>query len=199
MAADTKLATVKLVAFAGSLRQGSHNHQLVEFAAAAARRAGAQVTVVRLRELELPLLDQDLEDAHGLPAGAKRLKQLLIEADGMLIASPEYNGSLSAALKNAIDWCTRTERPDEPALRAFKGKTAALLAASPGALGGIRGLTHLRTILAGIGVFVLPDQKGVPAADKAFDADGQPRDAALAKAVTAIAERLVETCRRLRS
>ncbi|MEI9892954.1 MAG: NAD(P)H-dependent oxidoreductase [Chthoniobacter sp.] len=182
----------KLAAFAGALRTGSYNKKLVAIAADAARAAGAEVTVVDLRELNLPLFDQDIEDATGLPEGAKRFKALLRESDGFLIASPEYNSSISAPLKNAIDWASRQESEDEPSVVAFRGKTAALMAASAGALGGLRGLVTLRSILGNIGVFLLPDQVGIPAAYEAFDEAGQLKDARKAKQVAALAKALVD-------
>src|SRR3984885_13359691 len=141
----------KIVAFAGSLRAGSYNKKLVAIAAEAARAAGAEVTVVDLRELALPVFDQDIEDAKGLPEGAKRFKALLRASDGFLIASPEYNGSITAALKNAIDWASRAESDDEPPVVAFRDKAAALMSASPGALGGLRSLMTVRAILSQIG------------------------------------------------
>src|SRR5687767_5557001 len=106
----------KIAAFAGSLRAGSLNKKLLAIGVEAARAAGADVTVVDLRELALPLFDQDIEDASGLPEGAKRFKAILRASDGFLIASPEYNSSVTAALKNAIDWASREESDDEPAL-----------------------------------------------------------------------------------
>src|SRR5436189_4076042 len=124
----------KIVAFAGSLRSGSFNKKLIAIAVDAARQAGAEVTLVDLRDLALPLFDQDIEDASGLPEGARRFKALLRESDGFLIAAPEYNSSITGALKNAIDWASRGETDDEPPLVAFRGKAAALMAASPGAL-----------------------------------------------------------------
>ena len=99
----------KIVAFSGSLRAGSFNKKLVALAAEAARAAGAEVTVVDLRDLALPLFDEDLEAASGLPDGAKKFKALLRASDGFLIASPEYNSSVTGALKNAIDWASRAE------------------------------------------------------------------------------------------
>lgn len=183
---------IKIVAFAGSLRAGSFNKKLLAVAVAAARAAGAEVTVVDLRELALPLFDQDLEAASGLPDGAKRFKVLLRASDGFLIASPEYNGSVTAALKNAIDWVSREESDDEPPLVAFTGKVAALMAASPGGVGGMRSLMTLRGILAHIGVLVLPEQVTIPAAHEAFDEAGQLKDARKAKQVAKLASGLVE-------
>jgi NAD(P)H-dependent FMN reductase len=188
----------KIVAFAGSLRAGSYNKKLLAVAVEAARAAGAEVAVVDLRELALPLFDQDLEDASGLPDGAKRFKSLLREADGLLIASPEYNSSITAALKNAIDWASRTETDDEPSLVAFKGKAAALLAASPGALGGLRGLVTVRSILGNLGVLVLPDQVAIPTAHEAFNEAGQIKDERKAKQVARLASGLVELATKLK-
>ena len=181
---------LKIVAFAGSTRSGSYNKQLVRIAARAATEAGAEVTLVDLRDLALPLLDQDLESADGLPEGARKFKQLLRESDGFLIASPEYNSSITGVLKNAIDWASRAESDDEPPLVAFRGKAAALLSASPGALGGMRGLVHLRSILGNIGVLALPDQVTVSAAYEAFDESGALKDPAKEKQVVALARAL---------
>ena len=188
----------KIVAFAGSLRTGSFNKKLVALAADAARAAGAEVTVVDLRELALPLFDQDLEDASGLPEGAKKFKALLRASDGFLIASPEYNSSITAALKNAIDWASRAESDDEPPLAAYKGKVAALMATSPGALGGLRGLVTLRSILGNIGVIALPDQVAIPTAHEAFDDSGKLKDERKVKQVAALVDKLVKISVKLR-
>ena len=186
-----------IAAFAGSTRTGSFNKKLLAIAADAARAAGAEVTVVDLRELALPLFDQDLEAAGGLPGGAKKFKALLRASDGFLIASPEYNSSITAALKNAVDWASRAESDDEPPLAAFRGKVAALCSASPGALGGVRGLVTLRSILGNIGVVVLPDQVCVSAAHEAFDESGRLKDERKGKQIASLAKGLVETARKL--
>ena len=183
--------TPKILAFAGSTRSSSFNKQLIRVAANAARAAGAEVTLVDLRDFPLPLFDEDLETEHGLPDNAKKLKSLFRDHDAFLIASPEYNSSITAVLKNALDWASRDESDDEPALSAYRGKTAALLSASPGALGGLRGLVHLRSILGNIGVIVLPDQVALPKAHEAFDDAGQLKDQRPAKQVTALAQGLV--------
>ena len=188
----------KILAFAGSLRAGSFNKKLVHIAAEAARAAGAEVTVVDLRDLALPIFDQDVEDASGLPEGAKKFKALLRASDGFLIASPEYNSSITAALKNAIDWASRAETDDEPPLVAYKGKVAALCAASPGALGGLRGLVTLRSILGNIGVLVLPDQVAIPGAHEAFDEAGKLRDERKAQQVAKLATGLVDILGKLK-
>src|SRR5438309_2050046 len=158
----------KILAFAGSTRTGSFNKKLVPIAIEGARAAGAEVTHIDLRDIPMPLYDGDLEAREGLPPNAKRLKQLMIEHDGFLIAAPEYNSSITGALKNAIDWASRPE-PNEQTLVAFSGKVAALMSASPGALGGMRGLITVRSILGNINTLVLPYQVSVPRAHEAFD------------------------------
>ena len=167
--------TPRILAFAGSLRRESFNKKLVPIAAKAARGAGAEVTLIDLKDFPLPLFDQDLEAEQGMPDNGKKLKQLFIDHDGLLIASPEYNSSFPAVLKNAIDWVSRPA-PGEPSLVAFRGKVATLMSASPGALGGLRGLVHVRSILGNIGVIVLPEQIAVAQAHEAFNPDGSLKD-----------------------
>ena len=132
--------------------------------------------MIALRDFPLPVFDQDLEDASGKPEAAARLKAIFREHHGLIIASPEYNSSVTAALKNAIDWVSRADSDDEPMLSALGGKTAVLCAASPGALGGLRGLVHLRSILGHIGINVLPDQLTLSKAHEAFREDGSMFD-----------------------
>lgn len=166
----------KILAFAGSLRRDSFNKKLVQIAANGARAAGAEVTVVDLRDFPMPLFDQDLEEAEGLPANVKRFKALMKAHQGLLIASPEYNSSITAVLKNTLDWASRAE-PGEAPLACFNGKVAGLMAASPGALGGLRGLVTLRSILGNIQVIVVPEQVAVSKAHETLLADGKLADA----------------------
>jgi len=167
--------SVRLLAFCGSARKESCNRRLLAAAVATARGDGATVTEFDLRSDLLPLYDGDLEAQHGLPAAARELKQLFAAHDGFLIASPEYNGFFPPLLKNALDWVSRPA-PELPA--PYAGKTAGLLAASPGALGGIRCLPHLRLLLSNLGVTVSPAQMALGRADQAFAADGRLADAA---------------------
>ena len=161
----------RILAFASSTRRESFNKKLVAIAAQGAREAGAEVTLIDLKDFPLPLFDQDLEAEQGMPENGKKLKKLFIDHDGLLIASPEYNSSFPAVLKNAIDWVSRPA-PGEPSLVAFRGKVATLMSASPGALGGLRGLVHVRSLLGNIGAIVLPDQIAVAKAHEAFQPDG---------------------------
>ncbi|QDU11962.1 NADPH-dependent FMN reductase [Gimesia aquarii] len=163
----------RIVAFAGSTRENSYNKRLVRIAANSARESGADVKLIDLRDFPMPLFDEDLETKEGKNEAARDFKQLLIDSDGILISSPEYNGSLSAVLKNAIDWATRADAGEAPgSLPAFRGKVVSLMSASPGGLGGLRGLVHLRAILGGLGCIMLPAQLAVSSAHDAFDESG---------------------------
>ncbi len=191
------MSTPKILVFAGSTRSASYNKQLARFAAEAARGAGAEVTLLDLRDYTLPLFDEDLEEQQGLPENAKKLKALFRAHDAFIIASPEYNSSITAVLKNTIDWCSRSESDDEPALAAYRGKTALLLSASPGGFGGMRGLVHLRSVLGNIGVIVLPDQVAVPKAHEVFDSAGGIKDERTAGQVTRVVKGLVDFLKKL--
>jgi len=186
----------KILAFAGSTRVDSFNKKLVKIAAAGATAAGADVTIIDLRDYPLPLYDQDLETASGLPPEGRRLKDLFLANHGLLIASPEYNSSVSAVLKNTIDWVSRPV-PGEAPLACFVGHVAGLVSASPGQLGGLRGLVHLRSILGNIRVTVLPEQVSVMKAAEAFGADGKLKDAAQQASVEAIGARVAEVAAKL--
>ena len=161
----------KIIALSGSSRVKSWNKKLVKIAADGARSAGAEVTNINLADFPMPLYNGDLEEKQGLPNAVQDLKSLMINCDGFLIASPEYNGGYSALLKNTIDWISRPVAGEER-LRAFAGKKAVIMSASPGALGGVRGLTQLRQILTNIQMIVLPDQASIPDAHNAFKDDG---------------------------
>ncbi len=189
----------KIVAFAGATREDSFNKKLVRIAAAAAEAAGAEVQLVDLRDYPMALYDGDDEAKSGLPPTAEELKKIFIESDGFIIASPEYNSGYSAVLKNSIDWISRPSKTDEPGLIAFKGKYAAIMSTSPGAMGGLRGLYQLRELLQNIYVTVLPAMQAVGGAMNAFDDKGALKDEKNAKAVEGIAKQLVDTLKKQRA
>lgn len=186
----------KIVCFAGSLRKDSFNKKMVKNAMAGAERAGAEVTFVDLKDYPMPIYDGDIEAAEGLPENAKKLKAVLKEHQGFLIASPEYNSSVTAALKNAIDWTSRPEQGGK-ALECYTGKIAGIMAASPGALGGLRGLVTLRSILENIGVIVIPNQVALSQAGEAFDESGLIKDEKKRASVEQIGTRLAEVAAKL--
>lgn len=183
------MTVVKILAFAGSARQDSFNKKVVKIAVEGARSAGAEVTYLDFRDLPLPLYDEDLEEAEGLPANALKLKAIMKAHQGFLIACPEYNSSITPLLKNAIDWASRPE-PGEPMLVCFQEKVAALMSASPGGLGGLRGLFHIRSILSSIGVLVLPDQKAIGNAYQAFDENDNLKDESQQAAIMQLGSQL---------
>lgn len=181
----------RVLVFAGSLRRDSYNKKLARLVAKDASKAGAEATFIDLADFPLQIFDEDIEKA-GTPDNALRLKKIFIDHDALIICSPEYNSSITAALKNAIDWVSRSA-PGEASLAAFQGKVALLLAASPGALGGLRGLVHLRAILGNIGVMVLPGQYALSQAHTAFDEHGALKDTKVASSLGVLVQQLVST------
>jgi NAD(P)H-dependent FMN reductase len=188
----------RILAFAGSARKESYNKKLIRIAVRAAQAAGAEVTLIDLKDYPLPIMDEDLEKESGAPANALKLKKLFVEHDGLMIAAPEYNSSITPLLKNTIDWVSRPA-PGEPALVAYTGKGAILMSASPGALGGLRSLVHVRSILGNIGVIVLPEQIAVSRAFEAFNPDGTLKDAKLQAGVENLGATLAGFLGRLRA
>ena len=180
----------RILVFAGSARRDSLNKKLAREAARFAREAGAEATFVDLDDYPIPLYHGDLEAAEGMPENARKLRALFLAHDALLVASPENNSSVTALLKNTIDWLSRDlgeGRGDDSGLAPWRGKVAGLMAASPGAFGGVRGLPHLRQVLATLGVTVLGTQVAVPRAHEAFGDDGRLVDERVAKSVRALA------------
>lgn len=172
------MANPKLLAFTGSLRAESINKKMLSIAATGAEEAGADVTLIDLKDYELPLYDEDIEANEGYPDKALELKKLMQQSDVFLISSPEYNSSYSAVLKNIIDWASRPTDEGEAMLSAFAGKSASIMAASPGALGGIRGLFALRDLLMNIQIHVHPNMFALGGSHKEFNEDGTLNSAA---------------------
>lgn len=162
-------AVPRLLAFAGALRQGSYNRRLIHVLADGARQAGAEVTLIELRDYPLPVYDGDIE-TDGMPAPVRALQQLMREHDGLLISTPEYNGSMPALVKNTLDWISRPTEEGVSGTTLFQDKVAGIVSASPGPLGGLRSLLVLRDALAKLGLLVVPQQVAVgQAADKLPD------------------------------
>ena len=193
--------TVKVLVIAGSARSGSFNQQLAGVAAQQARQAGAMVTAVDLRTLELPVYDADLE-ARGMPGGARELRRLFADHDALLLVTPEYNGCPTPLLINALDWASRPVAEDglPSGMAAMSGTVVGLLSASPGAFGGIRSLLHTRQFLQmNLGMLVVPQQFGLGRADQAFDANGGLIDAKALASVTAVVQAVLKTAAALKA
>ena len=185
-----------ILAFAGTTRTDALNKKLIRVAAASAREAGADVTLIDLRDLPMPLYDGDLEAKEGIPPNAMKFKELMLAHRGLLISTGEYNSSITGVLKNAIDWASRSS-PGEAELSCFKDKVAGLVSASPGMLGGLRALFHVRQILGNIGVLVIPEQLALGRAHEAFEADGALKDPKRAAGVSKVAQALVRVVSKL--
>jgi NAD(P)H-dependent FMN reductase len=187
----------KIAVVVGSTREGSFNRMLGKLAVGALEAEGATVADIDLADFDLPLYSAARE-AGAFPADAERLKQLFAAQDGLLFVSPEYNGSVSPLLKNAIDWASRpTGGESLVALSAYRGKASAVMAASISPFGGLRGLMHLRQILSTIQTLVIPEQVLIPNAHAAFDADGDLVEALPATLVGMTAARLVAVAKAL--
>lgn len=179
----TLSAEIKVLAFSGSTREASFNKKLLIEAANIAKAHGAKVTLVSLKDFQMPFYDGDEESAEGMPPQARRFRKLMIDNQVILIASPEYNGSLSAVLKNALDWASRGEAGGS-SKEAFAGKTFLMMSASPGKSGGVRGLQHLKTVIENAGGQTMPQTMVVPNAYEAFDVSGKLKSSELQAALT---------------
>jgi NAD(P)H-dependent FMN reductase len=186
----------KILVFAGSLRQDAYSKKLARAAARMVSAAGAEASFIDLRDYSMALYDGDVEASDGPPENAFRLQELIAAQDGLIIVSPEYNHSMPALLKNTLDWVSRT--PRVRGANPFKGKVAALMSTSPGGLGGIQGLDHLRRVVEVVGALVLPGTVALPHADQAFADDGNLQDERTAGRVSDLVSELVATARRLR-
>jgi chromate reductase, NAD(P)H dehydrogenase (quinone) len=181
----------RILVFSGSARKGSLNQRLADLAARAIGEAGGEVTRLSLRDYPLPIYDGDDEEAGGPPENARRLHEVFRSHDGVFIASPEYNAGVTPLLKNAIDWVSRV-RDQGGQAAAFGRPVFAIGSASPGGLGGYRGLMVLRqTLTLGLSATVLPAMTSVSAAHEAFDEAGDLKSERAAKSLRALAAQLV--------
>lgn len=191
---DVSLAmtAIRLLIVPGSARTGSLNKALATVAAGAARALDAQVTLIDLRDYPMPVYDGDLEAAQGQPEPAHELVRLFRAHDAVLFVSPENNASIPSLLKNTIDWMSRVKEADP-----FAGRVAGLMSASPGALGGLRGLVHLRQSLQTLNMLIVTEQFALSRAHQAFAEDGSLRDASQLEVMNKVLRRLLDVAKRL--
>ena len=166
----TAATTARILAFAGSSRKASWNRKVLEVAAAGARDAHAEVTVVNLGDYPMPIYNADWHEEHGVPPAMRELRVLMRASNGLLIASPEYTTSITPLLKNTIDWLSQ-DVDDESGYAPFTDKVGGLMGASNGGFGTIRALPHVSHMLANLGVLMLP-VVAVPTVSQAFDLTG---------------------------
>lgn len=162
------MTTAQVLVFAGSARRDSLNKKLAQAAALTLQQQGGQATFIDLADFDIPLYCGDLEADQGIPPAVQRLQDILANHQALLIVSPEYNGMPTPLLLNTLDWLSRGTQ----GLSNFSGKPAAILAASPGGLGGLRSLWPLRQFLSNLGLLVIANQLAVGSAQEAFGSDG---------------------------
>lgn len=189
--------TPKILVFAGSIRAGAYSGKTADIAQHELALQGADVTRISLADYPLPIMDEDLEEAKGIPENAFKLARLIAAHDGVLIATPEYNGSMPPLLKNVIDWVSRVSKDGGKPLKPYPGKVMAICSSSDGHFAGIRSAGHLRAVLAHIGCEVVAPQCSVPYGAKAFDDDGNFVEERPKKAMKKVCRTLVEHARLL--
>ncbi|RUX28079.1 NAD(P)H-dependent oxidoreductase [Mesorhizobium sp. M7A.F.Ca.US.011.01.1.1] len=187
----------KILVFAGSLRNGAYSGRTADVAQKELAMQGAEVTRISLADYPLPILDEDLEKEKGVPENVQKLGRLVIAHDGLLIATPEYNGSIPPLVKNTIDWVSRVRRDGGRPVRPLAGKVAGLCSSSSGHFAGIRCINHLRAVLVRCQMEVVTPECSVPDGGDAFDEDGNFRDERLHKSMEHLCRTLIETSRML--
>jgi len=165
----------RFLIFSASLRKDSLNTALAKLAGKVVEQNGALVDFAHMHEFDCPSFNGDDEKGKDFPAPASEFNKRILASDAMIIASPEYNGSMPGVLKNAIDWVSRI-RP-----QPFNEKQILLMSASPSMVGGNRGVLALRVPLEHLGARVYPNMFSLAMAHKAFSADGNIADQALTK------------------
>ena len=186
----------KILVFAGSIRTSSYNGRLAALAAKELSLLNVDVTFISLLDYPLPIYHADLEAEQGMPHNALQLKRSFVAHQGIFIASPEYNASITPLLKNTLDWISRAREAQEAAYVAYQHRVFALGAASNGTYGGYRSLIALRQVLElGCGAMVLPQQIAVNEAASAFDDSGNLHQERHAGRLRAVLGQLVEMAR----
>ena len=180
----------------GSLRKESMNGKLAKFVGQSiSKDGGVDLDVIDLAELDLPMYSEDISP---MPKSVNELKDRLIACDALIVSCPEYNGSITGALKNAIDWAS-VGRDGDPPRACFEGKVAGLLSSSPGALGGIRGMRHVRLILSQLQMLVVPAEYALGGGHEAFDEQGNMKDETKASMAIHVGHQAVRVCRALKA
>lgn len=187
----------KILIIPGSSRGASVNTRLAASAFRVFSTFDCEVTRISLNDYPLPIFSGDLETQKGALEPAVKLARLIDSHDGIMLVSPEYNGSLSPLLKNALDWVSRIKGDSRGKIDPYKGKIFALASAAPGNLGGIRGLSHLRDIMTSVGATVIAQQVAVNNAGSAFDEMDNLTSEHTSDKLNSVCDSLVKTARLL--
>lgn len=189
----------RIVVIAGSTRAAAFSRQMAHAALLGLARLDAEVDHIELADYPAPLYNGDDEAASGIPPNIVKLQHKFTAMHGLLICSPEYNGSITPLLKNTLDWCSRSNPQDKVRSGAacYAGKACGLLSTSAGALGGLRALFHVRDIVGYLNMLVIPQQLALSRAHEAFAEDGALKDPALQKALNSVLGSLVTTARQI--
>ena len=179
-----------ILVFAGSARRGAFSKQLAAAATTAITEWGAKPTLIDLADHDAPIYNGDLEDALGIPETVLEFRRLVASHHGLAIATPEYNGFMTPLLLNLFCWASRPS-PGDDFGAVFQGKPVALMAASPGRLGGVRVIPRLRDAVAELGMAPVPGFVTLPQAGAGFTDDGSLADAAGADSLRALMKRLI--------
>jgi NAD(P)H-dependent FMN reductase len=191
------MSALKILVIPGSLRTGSHNARLAAAAAYELALAGADVTRISLTDFPLPIYDGDLQGKSGVPKNAINLKRMMSVHHGVLIVTPEYNGSVPPLVKNTIDWVTRVQDAHESRGQVFRERAFAIAAASENRLGGTRSLAALRLILSACHAMVIPNQLALSFANEAYDDMDRLKHPADGEALKALVRQLIELSQRM--
>lgn len=185
---------MKILLFAASLRKGSYNKKFIENARGIlAQDNKLELQKINLEDFDMPMYNGDTEESHGLPASVLKLHQLILDADALVVSTPEYNGSIPGVFKNMIDWTSR-KKPI-----CWEKKPMLLLGASPGALGAVRGLWHSRQPLEVLKVRLYPDMMGLQKAGEAFDEKDLLKDEKNKTALKALLENFIDYAKHLKN
>ena len=179
-----------ILVFAGSARRGAFSKQLAAAATTAITEWGAKPTLIDLADYDAPIYNGDLEDALGIPETVLEFRRLIATHHGLAIATPEYNGFVTPLLQNLVCWASRPS-PGDDFGTVFQGKPVALMASSPGRLGGVRVVPRLRDMVAELGMIPVPGFVTVAAAGSAFGDDGRLAEAAGEDGLRALMKRLI--------
>lgn len=186
----------KILVFAGSVRSGAFSGRAADVAQKTLAMQGGEVTRISLADYPLPIMDEDLEREHGIPENAVRAARHIAAHDGVLIATPEYNGSIPPLLKNTVDWVSRVRHDGRKPFRPLEGKPVGLCSSSRGRYGGIRAIAHLRAVLVRCRMEVVSPECSVPEGERAFDENGEFSDKRMQQSMEHLCRTLLEAARR---